>query len=68
MAGVRVAAGQPADAMVSLRMADGGEASFPPREVQGRRVIAAVPWATRAVPAASPLSRAASGPRRWAGT
>jgi TnsA endonuclease N terminal len=33
-----------ADAVVSLRMADGGEASFPLRRVQGRQVIAAVPW------------------------
>jgi hypothetical protein len=47
------------DAVVSLRMADGGEASFPlrqvqgrqvqgrqvqGRQVQGRQVIAAVPW------------------------
>jgi hypothetical protein len=32
------------DAVVSLRMADGGEASFPLRRVQGRQVIAAVPW------------------------
>ena len=30
--------------MVSLRAADGGEASFPLRQVQARRVIAAVPW------------------------
>jgi hypothetical protein len=34
----------PVDAVVSLRMADGGEASFPLRQVQGRQVIAAVPW------------------------
>jgi hypothetical protein len=32
------------DAVVSLRMADGGEASLPLRQVQGRQVIAAVPW------------------------
>jgi hypothetical protein len=31
------------DAVVSLRIADGGEASFPLRWVQGRQVIAAVP-------------------------
>jgi hypothetical protein len=30
--------------VVSLRMADGGEASFPLRQVQGRQVVAAVPW------------------------
>jgi hypothetical protein len=30
--------------VVSLRMADGGEASFPLRQVQARQVIAAVPW------------------------
>jgi TnsA endonuclease N terminal len=37
--------GEPAaDAMVSLRMSDGGEASFPLRQVQGRQVAAAVPW------------------------
>lgn len=29
---------------MSLRMADGGEASFPLRQVQGRQVVAAVPW------------------------
>jgi hypothetical protein len=32
------------DAVVSLRMADGGEAGFPLRQVQARQVIAAVPW------------------------
>jgi hypothetical protein len=32
------------DAVVSLRMADGGEANFPLRQVQGRRVVGAVPW------------------------
>jgi hypothetical protein len=37
--------GEPtADAVVSLRMSDGGEASFPVRQLQGRQVIAAVPW------------------------
>jgi hypothetical protein len=37
--------GEPAaDAVVSLRMSDGGEASFPLRQVQGRQVAAAVPW------------------------
>jgi len=30
--------------MVSLRMTDGGEASFPLRQVQARQVTAAVPW------------------------
>jgi len=44
VAGVRAAGGAPADAGVSLRMADGGEASFPLRRVQGRQVVAAVPW------------------------
>jgi hypothetical protein len=37
--------GEPAaDAVVSLCMSDGGEASFPLRQVQGRQVAAAVPW------------------------
>ena len=37
--------GEPAaDAVVSLRMSDGGEASFPLRQLQGRQAIAAVPW------------------------
>jgi len=44
VAGVRADGGPPADAVVSLRMADGGEASFPLRQVQGRQVVAAVPW------------------------
>jgi len=44
VAGVRAAAGLPADAVVSLRVADGGETSFPLRQVQARQVIAAVPW------------------------
>ena len=44
VAGIRAVGGPPADAVVSLRMADGGEASFPLRQVQGRQVIAAVPW------------------------
>ena len=44
MASVQAADGPPADAVVSLRMADGGEASFPLRQVQGRQVVAAVPW------------------------
>ncbi len=44
VAGTRAADGPPADALVSLRMADGGEASFLLRQVQGRQVIAAVPW------------------------
>jgi TnsA-like endonuclease N terminal len=30
--------------VVSLRMADGGEASFPLPRVRGRQVVAAVPW------------------------
>ena len=29
---------------MSLRTADGGEASFPPRQVQGRQVATAVTW------------------------
>src|SRR5260370_14038795 len=44
VAGIRAAGGPPGDAVVSLRMADGGEASFPLRQVQGRQVVAAVPW------------------------
>jgi len=44
VAGVRAAGEPAADAVVSLRTADGGEASFPLRQVQARRVIAAVPW------------------------
>jgi hypothetical protein len=36
LAGARAACELPADAVVSLRMADGGEASFPLRRVQGR--------------------------------
>jgi hypothetical protein len=44
VAGVRAAAELSVDAVVSLRMADGGEASFPLRQVQARQVIAAVPW------------------------
>jgi len=44
VAGVRAAGGPPVDAVVSLRMADGGEASFPLRQVRGRQVVAAVPW------------------------
>jgi hypothetical protein len=34
----------PADAVVSLRLADGGEASMPLRRVRARQVISAVPW------------------------
>ncbi len=44
LAGARAACELPADAVVSLRMADGGEASFPLLQVQGRQVVAAVPW------------------------
>jgi hypothetical protein len=44
VAGVRAAAEPPADAVVSLRMADGSETSLPLRRVQARQVIAAVPW------------------------
>jgi hypothetical protein len=44
VAGTRAAGGPPADAVVSLRMADGGEASFPLSQVRGRQVVAAVPW------------------------
>jgi hypothetical protein len=42
--GVRAECDPPADARVSLRMADGGEASFPLHQVQARHVTAAVPW------------------------
>ena len=41
LAGARAACELPADAVVSLRMADDGEASFPLRQVQARQVIAA---------------------------
>jgi hypothetical protein len=34
----------PVDAVVSLRMGDGGETSFPLRQVQARQAVAAVPW------------------------
>src|SRR6266571_950789 len=44
VAGVRAAGEPAADVVVSQRTADGGEASFPLRQVQARRVIAAVPW------------------------
>lgn len=44
MACIPAAGENPADAMVSLRMADGGETSLPLRQVQARQVIAAVPW------------------------
>lgn len=44
MAGVRAAGALPADAVVSLRMADGGEASFPLPQVRARQVASAVPW------------------------
>jgi hypothetical protein len=44
LAGARVACEPPADAVVSLRMADGGEASLALRGVQARQVTAAVPW------------------------
>jgi hypothetical protein len=44
LAGARAAFEPPADAVVSLRMADGGEASFPLRRVQARQVTEAVPW------------------------
>jgi hypothetical protein len=44
VAGVRAEYEPPADAEVSLRMADGGETSLPLRLVQARRVLAAVPW------------------------
>jgi hypothetical protein len=44
LAGVRAAGALSSDAVVSLRMADGGEASFPLRRVQGRQVVAAEPW------------------------
>lgn len=44
LAGSRAACELPADAVVSLRMADGSEASLALPQVQGRQVIAAVPW------------------------
>ena len=44
LAGARAVSELPADAVVSLRMADGGEASFALLQVQARQVIAAVPW------------------------
>jgi hypothetical protein len=44
VAGVRAAGALPADAVVSLRMADGGEASFPLPQVRARQVASAVPW------------------------
>jgi hypothetical protein len=44
LASVRAASQPPADAVVSLRMADGSEASLALPQVQGRQVIAAVPW------------------------
>jgi hypothetical protein len=44
VAGVPAADGLPADAMVSLRMGDGSEASLALRGVQARQVTAAVPW------------------------
>lgn len=44
LAGARAAGELPADAVVSLRMADGGEASFPLPQVRARQVAAAAPW------------------------
>jgi hypothetical protein len=44
LAGTRAASELPGEAVVSLRMADGGEASFPLRRVRGRQVTVAVPW------------------------
>jgi hypothetical protein len=44
VAGGRAEYEPPADAVVSLRMADGGETSLPLQRVQARRVLAAVPW------------------------
>ena len=35
---------QAADAVVSLRMGDGSEASVPLRQLRARQVVAAVPW------------------------
>jgi hypothetical protein len=43
-AGVQAEYEPPADAVVSLRMADGSEASLQLRHIQARRVLAAVPW------------------------
>ena len=56
--GVRAAGGPPVDAMVSLRMADGGKASVPLRQVRGRQVVAAVPW---------PKTRSARGQAHYPG-
>jgi hypothetical protein len=51
LAGARAACELPADAVVSLRIADGGEAGFPLLQVQGRQVVVAVPWRkTRSAP------------------
>jgi hypothetical protein len=54
------------DAVVSLRMADGGEASFPLRQVQGRQVqgrqVQGRQVQGRQVLAARPTTRAISGP------
>ena len=44
VAGTLAAGALPADAVVSLRMADGGEASFPLPQVRARQVASAVPW------------------------
>jgi hypothetical protein len=44
LAGARAAGELPEDAVVSLRMADGGEASFPLPLVKARQVVTAVPW------------------------
>jgi hypothetical protein len=56
------------DAVVSLRMADGGEASSPLRRVQGRQVIAAVPWRKTRSARGQAHYPGYSGPRRRAGT
>jgi hypothetical protein len=58
LAGTRAAPELPADAVVSLRMADDGEASFPLRQVQARQVTAAVPW---------PKTRSARGQLHYPG-
>jgi hypothetical protein len=44
VAGVQSEYEPPADAVVSLRMADGGEASLQLQHMQARRVLAAVAW------------------------
>jgi hypothetical protein len=54
VAGARTAAGLPVDAVVSLRTADGGEASITLRQVQARQMSPQCRGGRRAVPAARP--------------